>query len=117
FQGAKAFWHGSNWDIDVFWVKPMIVDPINLDPWNERQNFTGAWATYKVKPGTAFDCYALNLSQLFRLVTGAAPAVGAAVPTGPQSVYTIGSRASGDADGRFLYDFEGMVQEIGRAHV
>jgi hypothetical protein len=110
FQGAKAFWHGSNWDFDVFWVKPMIIDPINLDPWNERQNFTGAWATYKPKPGTAIDFYALNLSQFFPLVTGAPATAGAAAPTGAQSVYTLGSRASGDFDGRFLYDFEGMLQ-------
>jgi hypothetical protein len=65
FQGAKAFWHSDKWDFDVFWVRPLIIDPFNLDTWNDKQNFSGGWATYKPKKGTAIDFYALNLSQYF----------------------------------------------------
>src|SRR5205085_605537 len=38
FQGVKGFWHGEHWDLDMFWVKPVIVNAINLDNWDQNQN-------------------------------------------------------------------------------
>jgi hypothetical protein len=110
FQGAKMFWHGSDWDIDAFWVKPMITSPNIIDSWDVNQNFSGAWATWKPKKGTTWDLYILNLTNSAPVFTGAGGLKGG------QSITTFGSRTAGDFDGRFLWDFEGMVQTGIRAN-
>src|SRR5262245_42863579 len=63
FDGVKAFWHGSDWDLDVFWTKPVLIDPTFLDPWDLDQNFSGAWVTWKPIKGTTVDLYVLNSNQ------------------------------------------------------
>ena len=104
FQGAKIFWHGCDWDIDGFWVKPVIVNPFFLDTWDVNQNFSGAWVTWKPKKGTTWDLYVLNLNNASPIF------VGSNGVKGGLDVTTLGTRTAGDIDGRFLWDFEGMVQ-------
>ncbi|MFL5342254.1 MAG: alginate export family protein [Gemmataceae bacterium] len=109
FEGVKAFWHSEKWDLDGFWVKPVIINPFAVDNWSTTQNFWGAWATYKPKKGTAIDTYLLGFSN-------SAPVAGTGGNVGGIAFETFGMRAAGDHDGRFLYDFEGMVQAGVRAN-
>src|SRR5262249_27259553 len=111
FQGAKAFWHSDNWDVDAFWTKPVIVNPNLLDSWDRDQNFSGFWTTWKPKKGTAVDFYVLNLNQSRPVATGRNG------QRGGFDITTFGVRAAGDFDGRFLYDHELMLQTGNRAFV
>ncbi|HLW68862.1 MAG TPA: alginate export family protein [Gemmataceae bacterium] len=104
FDGIKGFWHSCYWDIDLFAVRPVIVNPTAVDGWDDRQAFTGAWATYKPKPGTAWDIYLLNLTNSNQVFVGQFGTVGG------MSVTTMGTRLAGDINSRWLYDFEGMYQ-------
>jgi hypothetical protein len=72
FEGARAFWHGDEWNVDLFWVRPVVIDPSALDSWDLRRDFTGAWVTYKPKKGTTWDVYVLNLIDSNPVYTGQA---------------------------------------------
>jgi hypothetical protein len=103
FQGAKAFWHTDEWDLDAFWTQPVIVNPTHFDSPDDRQDFAGAWATYKPVKGTSWDWYYLYLDNRHPVATG----IGG-VPGGI-NVNTLGSRYAGDCC-HVLWDFEGMYQ-------
>lgn len=107
FQGVKFFWRNPQWDLDAFWVRPMITEKGNLDNWDTQQNFFGLWATNKPKPGHAIDLYFLSLINdrnisAANLLTG--NILGANADT-----HTIGSRLVGNFD-NILYEIEGMYQ-------
>src|SRR5258706_14590672 len=108
FEGVKVFWHGKEWDIDAFWLKPVIVDPFHLDNWDTNQNFTGAWATYKPKKGTAWDFYILNL------INAAPVAVGQRGVRGGFSPNTTGSATPGGGAARCVRGAMARVETAGK---
>ena len=55
FQGFRGFHQSENFDVDLFWVQPVVPNPGRLDSVDNNQNFAGAWATYKPKKGTTAD--------------------------------------------------------------
>lgn len=110
FQGAKVFRHGPKWDVDAFWMKPVIPSATQMDWWDLPQNFWGFWATYKPKKGTTRDFYVLGLHDPRPVATGANGQVGGF------DVITLGTRWAGDQDGRFLYDLEAIAQTGSQAN-
>ncbi len=110
FQGIKAFWTNEKWDLDMFWVKPVIPNATQMDSWDPKQDFFGIWATYKPKKGTVRDFYVLNLDNYNPVASGANG------QRGGFDITTFGTRWAGDRDGRFLYDAEGMIQTGIRAN-
>lgn len=57
FEGVKSFWRGKDWDVDAFWVRPVIVDPYRFDNVDDNQEFSGAYASYKGWKDEKFDLY------------------------------------------------------------
>ncbi len=104
FQGVRAFWRGKNWDVDAFWVQPVLMVPTRLDPPDHNQGFTGLWLTYRPLARQIIDLYYLNLDNSNLVATGQGGV------RGGLNVSTIGSRYVGDYRQRFLWDFEGMYQ-------
>jgi hypothetical protein len=104
FQGVRTFWLGRNWDVDAFWVQPVLIEPERLDPPDHNQNFTGLWVTYRPRKGQSADFYYLNLDN-----RNPGAAVGRDGVAGYYNISTLGSRYSGDYHG-LLWDFEGMYQ-------
>jgi len=107
FQGVKAYWHGENWDVDAFWVQPVLINPTHFDSPDSGREFMGIWTTYRPKKGTAVDAYFLHLDN--SRPSNSLPLGGRGGALGGYSVNTIGSRYSGDQN-HFLWDFEGMYQ-------
>ena len=107
FQGVKAFWRTPEWDLDAFWVRPMITEKGNVDNWDTQQNFFGLWATNKPKPGHLIDLYFLSLENERNLA--AANVLAGNILQGNSHVHTLGGRLAGNFD-NFLYEFEGMYQ-------
>jgi hypothetical protein len=103
FEGVKAFRDGDTFDIDLFWVQPVIPSPSHFDSVERDENFSGIWTTYKIKPGTAVDFYYLNLDQARHV------AIGQFKVPGAYNVSTFGLRCSGDWQ-NFLWDSEDMCQ-------
>jgi len=108
FEGFRWFWHAPEWNVDVFAVRPVIPNAVEFDERDVDQTFAGFWLTKKIKPGTVRDYYVLFLSN-------ARPVLGRNGQRGGQEATTFGTRWSGDHDGRWLYDFEGMYQTGNRA--
>ena len=104
FQAVKAFYRSKEWDADVFTGRPVQVRFNDLDPGDHDQWFTGAWLTYKPKPGNFLDLYYLNLDN-----TTPGVAKGQ-FRTGKFNLNTIGGRYLGRCDCGFLWDIEGAVQ-------
>jgi len=107
FQGVRTFRQGEKWDLNAFWLQPIIPNPTYFDSPDYRQNFSGVWATYRSKPGRFWDLYALNLNNSNRIFSGQAGVLGGENST------TLGTRIVGDVDNTWLYDAEGMLQ-VGR---
>lgn len=107
FQGVKTFWRTPEWDVDAFWVRPMIIEKGNVDNWDTQQNFFGLWATNKPKPGHTIDLYFLSLIN-DRTVTAANLQAGN-ILQGNADTHTLGGRFAGNFD-NLLYELEGMYQ-------
>lgn len=103
FQGVRAFRQGEKFDVDLFWVQPVIPNPGHFDSVDNNQNFAGAWFTYRPKKGQFVDMYYLFLDNV--TPTKLAGEVGA-VPT---NVHTMGTRCAGDKN-NVLWDVELMFQ-------
>jgi hypothetical protein len=107
FQGVKTFWHSPRFDIDAFWVRPMLTDVNQFDArpdkWDEDRNFYGLWGTYKPMKGHFADLYFLSLDNQPRAATSQGGALVDSV------VHTMGARYAGDYD-HILFELEGMYQ-------
>ncbi len=104
FQGVRTFWLGKDWNIDAFWVQPVLIRPTNLDPPDHNQNFCGLWTTYRPRKGQYIDLYYLDLDN-----RNPGVATGRNGILGGYNVSTLGSHYAGDYRG-LLWDFEGMYQ-------
>jgi len=102
-QGIRAFRAGESFDIDAFWVQPVVPDNTHADAVDRDVNFAGIWATWRSQPGSIFDLYYLFLSD-------DSPSANAGEDQGsPQTVHTLGSRYCGRHE-NLLWDVEAMVQ-------
>ena len=67
FEGVKLFRQGEHWDVDAFWVQPVIPRADKFDATDENQNLIGGWATYRPKKGEFIDFYYLGDRKSTRL--------------------------------------------------
>jgi hypothetical protein len=94
---VRGLFNSEKWDVDLFWVRPVVADPHRFDSNNNHLNFSGLWVTYKPCKGTAIEAYVLNLNDTVSNKTRG-------------DTTTFGGRFSGDVEKRLLFDFEGMTQ-------
>lgn len=108
FQGTRAFWLGKDWNVDAFWVQPVLTRPLSPDPPDHNQNFSGLWLTYRPHPPQSkqqnIDLYYLDLDNQN---PGVASGQGGIL--GGYNIRTVGSRYAGDY-ANYLWDFEAMYQ-------
>jgi hypothetical protein len=104
FDGAKVFYRGDKWDVDGFWTRPVVIDPLRVDSNNDKAQFAGLWATYRPEKTRALDLYYLYYDDSTPLVAKAPPGT-----RGGFNVNTFGSRYYGDYN-FLVWDFEGMYQ-------
>lgn len=104
FEGVKAFWHSENFDVDLFWVRPVVVLPSEFDTGDHNRSFAGLWTTYRPRQGQTIDLYCLNFENELRLAPHVPPG-----GRGGANVTTLGSRYAGDLE-HVLWDVEGMYQ-------
>jgi len=114
FQGVKTFWQTPAFNLDAFWVRPMVTELNQFDNWDKDRNFVGLWGTYKAIPGQVLDLYYLSLIDN-RIVSPANITQGN-VLQGDSVLHTIGARWVGDYE-RILYELEGMYQFGKRSHL
>jgi hypothetical protein len=103
FQGVKGFWRTPTFDLDAFWVRPMVTQKDSFDNWDEKQEFFGLWGTYRPMKGQLADFYFLSLDD------NRNRAIGSNNIRGDSITHTLGSRIAGDYN-QFLYELEGMYQ-------
>jgi Alginate export len=103
FQGVRAYRADEKFDVDLFWVQPVIPNRDQLDSVDNNQNFAGLWTTYKPRKGTSLDLYYLMLDNTNNVATGQNRV------TKGFTAHTLGSRYAGDCN-NVLWDFEGMLQ-------
>jgi hypothetical protein len=107
FEGVQMFRYSEKLDTSVFWVQPVIIDPVRFDSVDDKQNFSGAWFTYRPVKGQAADLYYLNLDNANHNVLG--EFVRKTRQVGSFNTDTIGARYAGNQQD-LLFDFEGMYQ-------
>lgn len=121
FDGARLMWRGSEFDVDVFYVKPALLSLDPLEPpqrpkvyegldrkpdhYREQQQVYGIYSVYKGIPRHTIDLYFIGLNDSGMLVN-------ANGRPGDQSIYTLGSRLAGTTAG-FDYDTE-LAGQFGR---
>lgn len=102
FQGVRGMYQGEKFDVDLFWVQPVIPEPTKFNSVDHHVNFYGAWLTYRPRKGTFADLYYLYLDNSNTITASG-------LTTAPTSVHTLGTRYTGDQH-QFLWDFEAMLQ-------
>jgi Alginate export len=102
FDGVRAFRQGDNFDVDAFWVEPVIPNKNQFDQADHSQQFGGAWFTYRPVKGTFLDLYYLYYNNSRTIVQQG-------IARAPTHVNTIGSRYAGDLN-NYLWDVEGALQ-------
>ncbi|MCS7160899.1 MAG: alginate export family protein [Gemmatales bacterium] len=103
FDGIRGYRQGEKWDVDVFWLQPVIPNPSRLDSKDNNQNFFGLWTTYRPRRGTFLDMYYLLLDNTNNVLLQG-------LQIAPYHVHTLGSRYAGDWQNRWLWDVEAAVQ-------
>lgn len=63
FDGFKFFYVGDDWNVDFFYTRPVIVNPIQFDSPSYDQEFFGTWATYKAIKNQTVDLFALQYNN------------------------------------------------------
>lgn len=98
FDGVKLFTSGEQWDVDLWYVKPVPVQRKQRDRFDEEVDFYGLYTTYKALPRHGLDLY-------FFAITDDGNRINPNGRRGDRSVYTVGSRFWGDT-GSFDYEAE-----------
>lgn len=85
FDGVKLFAKGKTWDVDLWYVKPVLVQRKQRDRFDEDYDLYGAYATYKgiARHGVDFYLFAVDDTGTSVNPNGKA---------GDKSTYTVGSR-------------------------
>lgn len=60
FEGAKLMWEFDEWNLDAFWVRPVIPDEASFDSPDHQQELYGAWATRNYGEAHTLDLYWLG---------------------------------------------------------
>ena len=102
FDGIRVFRTGEKWDFDAFYTAFVPPDPDDLDEFDERREFAGAWATYRPQKGHFLDFFYLYFEN-------ANDVTQQNIVRAPTEVHTLGTRYAGDRCG-WLWDFWGAVQ-------
>jgi hypothetical protein len=110
FEGVRAFRRTEELDVDVFAVRPVVINPTTFDKADDNALFYGVWTTYRPMKGTTIDFYYLGLRNDTQAPDRYVPTV-----RGDLGIYTYGARWAGNVD-NLLYDFEGMYQNGERSH-
>lgn len=109
FQGVRVYRQSEKFDLDAFWMQPVVPDADDFDSVDNNQNFAGLWGTYRPKKGQNVDLYYLFLDNANHPdPRRRPPAVGPLNPP-PYNVHTLGTRYVGKKD-NFLWDAELMLQ-------
>jgi hypothetical protein len=99
---VRGFHQGKKFDVDLFWLQPVVPHGERFDSVDNNVNFFGLWTTYRPRKGVAWDNY-----YLFQDNTGNLEQLG--IVRAPVNFHTLGTRYAGDKD-NFLWDAEVMFQ-------
>jgi hypothetical protein len=107
FEGGKLFWQGEDLSIDLFCVSPVVPNHQRFDSIDNKQVFSGVWATYRPTQTGILDTYFLNLDHGRGAAAGLGPLSGAAY-----NVSTLGGNyvVHPGPTGGWLWDVQAMLQ-------
>jgi hypothetical protein len=91
FEGGKLLWVGKDWNIDAFYVNPVLTDPRNFDSPDYDQDFWGVYSSYKGLENDTLEFYSLGYN------------------TPGFDFYTSGARYLATCD-QWLFEVEGAAQ-------
>ncbi len=63
FEGYKLFWRSDEWDVDAFWVRPVLPDPHQFDSPDYDQEFMGLYSSCRRLKNKTLDLYYLRLEN------------------------------------------------------
>jgi hypothetical protein len=107
FNGVQVFRYSEKLETSFFWTQPVIINPTRFDSVDDKQNFSGAWFTYRPVKNQAIDFYYLDLDNDNHTFLG--ETVGKARPKGSFNTSAFGARYAGNQE-NLLFDFEGVYE-------
>ncbi len=96
FDAVKLMYASPDWDVDVFYAKPVVIKRKQGDDWNEDFDFWGVYSTFKGWENHGLEFYFFGLDRTEDTLN----------PNGnfgDQSIFTLGSRFFGKTAG---FDYE-----------
>lgn len=110
FDGVRVFRRSEKFDVNLFWLQPVIPRFNEFDLHDPNQHFVGAYTTYRPAKERFLDTYWLYLSNQNSAAQARRSSVGALSHIAPYEVHTLGFRYGGKLDSGFLWDSENMLQ-------
>ena len=105
FDGVRGFRQGEKFDVDLFWLQPVVPNKDRFDSSDHNQQLAGAWFTYRPQKGHFVDFYYLYYNNSNRIVQQG-------ITLAPTRFNTLGCRYAGDRND-YLWDLETALQ-LGR---
>lgn len=99
FDAAKLIWKVNDWQLDAWFARPVIVDRVRADSWNEDFDFYGSYFTYTGWKNHGLDAYCFYTDKN-------SATVNVNGRRGEEHRYTLGSRFWGKQVG---WDYETEV--------
>ncbi len=110
FDGVRIFRRSEKFDVNAFWLRPVVPNVSRFNSSDEQQNFAGFYSTYRPTANRSLDFYYLYLGNHNSPATARQNSVGALSNTAPYDVHTLGFRYAGRTDSGLLWDSENMLQ-------
>src|ERR1700677_4564737 len=105
YQGVHGSYTNDEYDVDAFWVQPVIPNPDGWSWIDRSQELASVRVAYRPEKLISFEGYWLFLDDSHTVTT-------LGLTQDPTSVHCLGGRAVGNKD-NFLWDFEPIV-EVGQ---
>ncbi len=124
WDGVSAMFQWEQYKAEIFWVRPVVVDPERFDTTDEQTNFAGIYLTHPLfnkDHNFSLFTYHLNRSRNTKATFPTTPTTfppsgtefNPDLQSGDTDRVTIGGRVWGKFGGGFDYDTEGGIQ-VGR---
>lgn len=110
FDGVRMFRRSEKFDVNAFWLRPVVPNVSRFNSSDDNQNFAGLYTTYRPTKDRFLDTYYLYLGNHNDPKTARQNSVGALSNTAPYDVHTLGFRCAGKAESGLLWDSENMLQ-------
>jgi hypothetical protein len=110
FDGVRAYRRSEKFDVDAFWLRPVVPNATAMNTWDVHTQFAGIYTQYRRDASRFLDLYWLYLDTTGQPAQQRLYGVGPLQPNAPYYVHTLGYRYGLKTKSNWLFESESMYQ-------